>query len=254
VSRFRNGQPAMQSRHQLREQILAADSIDAAVNILANAVQEIGINQFITGYVRGSAQDLSGRWRMYKHRSFNFPPGWDDAWHLYNAHCPYYHACFDGRVGFDWASVRARHDLTAKEKKAWHYLADFGLIQGFTVPIHSPGHFGFVTVVGERHDRGWARRAEANIVPLLFLAHVYHEAARERFPDFFEEAEQSPLSSRERECLSWVAAGKTTDEVATILGLSLETVRVYVKRAMRKLGATSRTQAVALACRDHLFE
>ena len=132
----------MQSRHQLREQILAADNIDAAVNILANAVQEIGINQFITGYVRGSAQDLSGRWRMYKHRSFNFPPGWDDAWHLYNAHCPYYHACFGGRVGFDWASVRARHELTAKEKKAWHYLADFGLIQGFTVPIHSPGHFG----------------------------------------------------------------------------------------------------------------
>ena len=72
----------MQSRHQLREQILAADSIDAAVNILANAVQEIGINQFITGYVRGSAQDLGGRWRMYKHRSFNFPFGWDDAWHL----------------------------------------------------------------------------------------------------------------------------------------------------------------------------
>ena len=118
----------MQSRHQLREQILAADSIDAAVNILANAVQEIGINQFITGYVRGSAQDLSGRWRMYKHRSFNFPSGGCRR-HLYSAHCPDYHACFDGRVGFVWASVRARHDLTAKETQAWHYLADFGLIQ-----------------------------------------------------------------------------------------------------------------------------
>jgi DNA-binding CsgD family transcriptional regulator len=244
----------MQSRHQLREQILAADSIDAAVQVLAGALGEIGIDRFITGYVGGAAQDMSGRWRMYKHRSFNFPPGWDRAWHLYNAHCPYYHACFDGRVGFDWSSVRTRNDLTCNEKKAWHYLADFGLIQGFTVPIHSPGHFGFVTVVGEPHDRAWARRSETNIASLLFLSHVYHEAVRERFPELFAELEQIPLSSRERECLGWAAAGKTTEAMATILGLSQETVRVYMKRAMRKLGATSRTQAVAHAYRAGLLE
>ena len=44
--------------------------------------------------------------------------------------------------------------------------------------------------------------------------------------------------------------GNSTDEVATILGLSLETVRVYVKRAMRKLGATSRHHAKRL--RSHV--
>jgi DNA-binding CsgD family transcriptional regulator len=244
----------MQSRHELREQILAAENIDAAVSVLANALVEIGIDRFITGYVGGAAQDPTGQWRMYKHRSFNFPAGWDKAWHLFNAHCPYYHACFDGRVGFDWATVRTRPDLTDKERRAWHYLADFGLIQGFTVPIHSPGHFGFVTVVGEPQDRLWARRAEANVAPLLFLSHVYHEAARERFPEFFETSEQALLSCRERECLGWVAAGKTTDEVATILGLSQETVRVYIKRAMRKLGATTRSQAVARAYCERLLE
>ena len=237
----------MQSRHQLREQIFAADTIDEAVGILAHAVCEIGINRFITGYVGGAAQDAGGRWRMYKHRSFNFPVGWDEAWDLYNPHCPYYHACFDGRVAFDWASVRTRRDLTREEKKAWHYLADFDLIKGFTVPIHAPGYFGFVTVVGDGNDRSWARRVETNTAPLLFLSHVYHEAARERFPTFFRAPNETPISAREHECLRWAAAGKTTAEVAAILGLSQETVRVYFKRAMRKLDATNRTQAVARA-------
>jgi DNA-binding CsgD family transcriptional regulator len=237
----------MQSRHQLREQIFATESIEAAVDVLAGAVDEIGVNRFITGYVGGAAQDAGGRWRMYKHRSFNFPPGWDEAWDLYNPHCPYYHACFEGRVAFDWESVRSRRDLTRKETEAWHYLADFDLLNGFTVPIHSPGYFGFVTVVGDGNDRRWARRIEGNAAQLLFLSHVYHEAARERFPGFFQSPDKTPISDREHECLRWAAAGKTTGEVAAILGLSQETVRVYFKRAMRKLDATNRTQAVARA-------
>lgn len=237
----------MRSRHELREQILCTESIDGAVTVLADALSQIGVDRFVVGHVRGDAQYPSGQWRMYKHWSFNFPRGWDEAWHLFNAQCPYYHACFDGRVGFDWATVRARGDLTVMEKKAWQYLADFDLVQGFTIPIHAPGHFGFVTVVGESHDRVWARRADANVAPLLFLSHVFHEAARERFPESLEASEDSRLSSRERECLCWVAAGKTNDEVATILGLSHDTVKVYLKRTMRKLGATSRAQAVARA-------
>jgi DNA-binding CsgD family transcriptional regulator len=235
----------MHSRHQLREQIFAADSIDAAIGVLAQALGEIGIGRFITGYVGGPAQDVNGRWRMYKHRSFNFPKGWDEAWHLYNSHCPYYHACFDGLIAFDWTSVRTRPHLTDKEKKAWHYLADFGLIQGFTLPIHAPGHFGFVTVVGDRNDRHWPHYIESNAAPLLFLSHVYHEAARERFQEFFRPESRTSISSRELECLRWAAAGKTTEDIAAILGLSQETVRVYFKRAMGKLGARSRAQAVA---------
>lgn len=242
----------MQSRDQLREQILASEGVDGSLAVLAGAMEAVGVDRFIAGFVRGSPQNLDGCWRLYKHRSFNFPAGWDESWHVYNAHCPYYHACFDGRIAFDWTSVRKRRDLSAIESKAWHYLADFGLIEGFTVPVHSPGYFGFVTVVGDKNDRGWARRIETQAERLLFLTHVFHEATRERFPLFIE-AEETPLSTRERECLRWAAAGKTTEEVAVILGLSHETVRVYFKRAMRKLGATNRAQAVARACSAQLL-
>lgn len=243
----------MQSRHQLKEQIHATTDVDSAIGVLAEAVRKLGIDRFVAGFVHGAAQDAHGRWRLYKHRSFNFPERWDEGWHAYNAHCPYYHSCFDGRIAFDWASVRQRRDLSHEEKLAWHYLADFGLIEGFTVPVHAPGHFGFITVVGEKTDRGWARRIETQSERLLFLSHVFHEAVRERFADFVDATAETLLSRREHECLRWAAAGKTTEDIAAILGLSAETVRVYMKRAMRKLNASSRTQAVAVAMKRGLI-
>ena len=50
-------------------------------------------------------------------------------------------------------------------------------------------------------------------------------------------AMQNPLSERERECLYWASAGKTTDEVAMILGVSSNTVNSYVTHAIQKFGA-----------------
>lgn len=247
------GVPAMQSRHQLKKRILATDDVDGAVDVLAESIRDIGIERFVAGFVNGAAQDTDGRWRLYKHRSFNFPERWDEGWHAYNAHCPYYHSCFDGRIAFDWASVRRRRDLSPKETLAWRYLADFGLIDGFTVPVHAPGHFGFVTVVGEKTDRGWARRIETQSERLLFVSHVFHEAVRERFADFVDPTAETPLSRREQECLRWAAAGKTTEDIAAILSLSGETVRVYMKRTLRKLNAGSRTQAVAIALKRGLI-
>jgi len=63
----------------------------------------------------------------------------------------------------------------------------------------------------------------------------------------------SPLSGRELDCLGWSAAGKSSEEIAVILALSTHTVNEYLKAAMRKLNAVSRTQAVAIACRLRLI-
>jgi DNA-binding CsgD family transcriptional regulator len=57
------------------------------------------------------------------------------------------------------------------------------------------------------------------------------------------------LSGRELECLRWAAEGKTTDVIATILGISGHTVNLYFQSAIDKLSAVNRTQAVAKAMR-----
>lgn len=55
------------------------------------------------------------------------------------------------------------------------------------------------------------------------------------------------LSPREHEVVELLAAGRTGDEVAAQLGIAPATVRVHIRNATGKLGASTRTQAVAIA-------
>lgn len=64
---------------------------------------------------------------------------------------------------------------------------------------------------------------------------------------------QDPLSDRERECLFWVSEGKTTDEVAVILGVSSNTVNSYITHAIQKFSAANRAMAIATAIRSGII-
>jgi len=54
------------------------------------------------------------------------------------------------------------------------------------------------------------------------------------------------LTRRENEVLSWVSSGKTTPEIAIILGCSARTVEKHVQNIFRKTGISSRTQLILL--------
>ncbi len=56
-----------------------------------------------------------------------------------------------------------------------------------------------------------------------------------------------PLTKRERQILGLLAEGMSGAQIAAKLVLSPETVRTHVRNAMGKLGAATRSQAVALA-------
>jgi len=60
-------------------------------------------------------------------------------------------------------------------------------------------------------------------------------------------APTEPLTPREREVLALVARGYTSQRIARRLGVSLATVRTHVEHTRSKLGARSRSQAVARA-------
>jgi DNA-binding CsgD family transcriptional regulator len=59
------------------------------------------------------------------------------------------------------------------------------------------------------------------------------------------------LTRREREILGLLAEGMSGAQIAEKLVLSPETVRTHVRNARSKLGATTRSQAVALALRQN---
>jgi two-component system nitrate/nitrite response regulator NarL len=61
------------------------------------------------------------------------------------------------------------------------------------------------------------------------------------------------LSPREREVLRMLAEGGSYAEIGSTLFLSPDTVRAHAQRAMTKLGARTRTQAVAVAMREAMI-
>jgi len=62
------------------------------------------------------------------------------------------------------------------------------------------------------------------------------------------------LTARELEVLRHVAEGGRNKEIADVLSISEETVKVHVKHIMDKLGATDRTEAVAVAIRRGIIQ
>ena len=117
--------------------------------------------------------------------------------------------------------------------------SSYNLDCAFVVPVYHPDHGpAAVLFVGKRAPLSIAETAE-----LALYGHLVHEkrhqvSAKPAKPD-------SPLTERERECLIWTSVGKTSVEIAQILGLSEHTVNHYLNNAARKFNAVNRTQAVA---------
>jgi DNA-binding NarL/FixJ family response regulator len=61
------------------------------------------------------------------------------------------------------------------------------------------------------------------------------------------------LTQRERDVLRLLADGLSNEEIGKRLFISAETVRTHVRKAMDKLDANTRTQAVARALRERLI-
>jgi DNA-binding NarL/FixJ family response regulator len=61
------------------------------------------------------------------------------------------------------------------------------------------------------------------------------------------------LTQREREVLRLLAEGLSNEEIGRRLFISAETVRTHIRKAMTKLGAGTRTEAVAKALRQSLI-
>jgi DNA-binding response OmpR family regulator len=62
------------------------------------------------------------------------------------------------------------------------------------------------------------------------------------------------LNDREVEVLTWAARGKTSTEIARILGLTKRTIDFHIDNARDKLGAATRTEAVLKAATGRLIE
>jgi LuxR family transcriptional regulator len=62
------------------------------------------------------------------------------------------------------------------------------------------------------------------------------------------------LTKREIEILQWTAQGKSSEEIASILHLSVNTINYHIKKSSAKLGASNKTAAAVSAALLGLFK
>lgn len=116
-------------------------------------------------------------------------------------------------------------------------------------PVAAP--FIFVTAFAQRHHQMNARQLGCDdyvTKPIdfeLLVAIIRHRLAatddvRQGTPDF-------RMTDRELEAVTWVARGKSSADIAVILGISERTVNFHMDNLMRKMGVGSRIQA-AVKC------
>jgi DNA-binding NarL/FixJ family response regulator len=117
--------------------------------------------------------------------------------------------------------------------------------------------FVIITALSDRTNALEARRLGADdivvkpidfeILHTIINARLAGVARNEIWPSHVD------LNDREIEVLTWVARGKTSAEIAIILGLAKRTVDFHLENARVKLGVRTRTEAVIKAAFGRLI-
>ncbi len=149
---------------------------------------------------------------------------------------------------FDWREVevpQAAHDFLLDAQE--HGVG----ANGYSIPIVDKKRRALLSLNSRKPASEWSKLVQTYGHEWLDLAFLIHRKA------VFElHGEHDPipqLGPREKECLYWSALGKTNDEIAEILGLSMHTTQRYLMSARHKLGAASTTSATALAIQLRLI-
>ncbi|OJG00631.1 DNA-binding protein [Rhizobium sp. 58] len=93
---------------------------------------------------------------------------------------------------------------------------------------------------------------ESELTFLSLMAEPIHTAITKPLMDRFA-AHQLRLSKGEIACLTEASLGLTSEAIAVETGYQFDTVNSYIKSAVKKIGATNRTQAIAEAIRRRLI-
>jgi LuxR family transcriptional activator of bioluminescence operon len=168
----------------------------------------------------------------------------------------------------DTRIIVARNQATPFQWSSRSDLADFivndimaGNWDGMTIPIHGVNHsFGLLNFTfnpKQKKIRCWL----SYIGPFITYLALYVITAQSSLikrgllsPHCAKPDKSYPmLASQQCKCLSWAAEGKTSEEIALILGISISTVNKHLDRAATLLNANNRTHAIVKALHSNLI-
>lgn len=225
------------------EQASACATLAELRTLLGDASSELGFDHFALLHHASIGSPCGDYVRID-----NYPEGWVEELLVSGlaADDPVHLASRRVNTGFAWTELGSIMRLTRRHRKILSRSRQFGIGDGFTVPANVPREPSGSCSFAVRWDRDLPTRRL--LCAELIGAHAFRAARR--IGGSPVRCERPHLSRRELDCLRLVAQGKTDWEIATILGLSVETTRQYVKRARAAYDVVTRTQLVVLGLRD----
>ncbi len=164
----------------------------------------------------------------------------------------------DGEAGFE-AILKVTPDLVLCDI-SMRGMTGFEILERLTAlaPQFESLPFVFVTALADRDNELRGRRLGADdyvTKPIDFevLATII-EARLSRVARNEVWSKAVDLNDREVQSLTWSARGKTSTEIALILGLSKRTVDFHIENACRKLKVATRIEAAVKAASGRLIE
>ena len=161
---------------------------------------------------------------------------------------PLFRYCARNLLPVVWRDTRRFAD-DEQDLRFMSLLREHGLRDGMTFPTRSrEGGLVVISYAVNDSDSG-ALFANPRHVPadLVLLGAHLHNAIDRLLREQSKNHRPAEISRRERECLLWVAEGKTTEEIAIILDISASTVTFHMQNVIKKLDAGNRQQAIAKA-------
>jgi len=182
---------------------------------------------------RTSFSNVSSRWlQIYEQRQY------------YN-HDPRFLHCTSCAEPIRWTDLKYLSGSSGKlgkqiMKEARHH----GLVDGITFPVHGVGAETAVFCLSSKSVL--PSFSDLDLQMISIFARILHKHVK-RIDHMKSSYEAAPihLTKRERECMQWTAAGKTSWEISKIIERSETTVVFHIRNVTRKLGATNRAEAVA---------
>jgi LuxR family quorum sensing-dependent transcriptional regulator len=179
-----------------------------------------------------------------------WPLGWFELYARedYVRSDPVIRLCRQTTRPFEWSEAPYDPQEEKRADEVMRRAVDFGMARGFCLPIHGiQGYEACLSMSGADLDLSLRTK------PAIHLMAMY---AFERTRAIVSPGHQEPsdgLTPREREALTWAAAGKSAADTAEILGITVRTVTAHIVSACQKLGAMNKTQAVARAVHQRLI-
>lgn len=150
-----------------------------------------------------------------------------------------------GVLDWSWFADRTIEAQTLHRLSKDLSIAPHGVI--YPLPARE-GRSALMAINSSLPPADWVRYRRQNDPYLHDLSARFHAAiVTGRTPRSMSRRRKSELTVREREALTWAAAGKSYWETSVILGISERTVRFFMSNARRKLNVATNTQAVAEA-------